>query len=58
MEVAKLFYVIGTLFGISAILYFTWEYIIRFSPTVKSILILVLAVFLFFVAELMRGKDI
>ena len=58
MDIGKIFYIFGVIFAVSAILYFTWEYIINFSPTIKSILLACLAVILFFVGEAMRGGEI
>ena len=58
MDIAKIFYVFGTIFAIAAILYFTWEYILNFSPTIKSILLLCISIILFFVGEAMRGGEI
>lgn len=54
----KIFYVLGAIFAISAILYFSWEYILSFTKITKTIIIFALFVFFFFVAEELRKKGI
>jgi hypothetical protein len=58
MHIEKLFYTIGVIFAIATILYFTWEYILEFSDSVKSIMLVCLAVMFFFIGEVMRRFDI
>jgi len=58
MHIEKLFYVVGVIFALATILYFTWEYILNFSNEVKSILLICVSIVLFFVGEVMRGFDI
>lgn len=58
MNIEKLFYVIGILFALATILYFTWEYILTFSNTIKSILLISISIILFFIGEIMREKNL
>ena len=58
MHIEKLFYAVGVIFALATILYFTWEYILNFSDIIKSIILICLAIILFFTGEIMRGYDI
>ncbi|USN45930.1 MAG: hypothetical protein H6502_02240 [Candidatus Woesearchaeota archaeon] len=58
MGTETLFYWFGGLFAIAAIVYFTWEYIISFPDSIKTVLLACLAVAFFFAGNLLREKDI
>jgi hypothetical protein len=58
MQIEKIFYIFGTIFAISAILYFTWEYLLEFPDWVKSLMLLCASITLFFVADAMRGDEL
>ena len=58
MDLEKVFFIFGMIFAIATILYFTWEYIINFSDVIKSIILICVAIILFFIGEVIRSKDL
>ena len=57
MKIGYIFYAIGTIFLIAAILYFTWEYILNLSRLLKAVIIFLLSVMFYFLAVWMNGRN-
>jgi hypothetical protein len=57
MELEQIFYTIGALFAIAAIIYFAWEYLEVIPRITKSFLLLGLSIILFLVASLLRSHE-
>lgn len=57
MELEQIFYTLAALFGLAAIIYFAWEYIEVLPRITKTILLILLAVFFFLIADLLRAKE-
>ncbi len=58
MDVEKLFYVFGGIFAVAAVFYFTWEYIVIFPKTIKTVMLLALSALFFFGGEYLRERGI
>ncbi len=58
MRLEMLFYWLGGLFALAAVIYFTWEYVIGFPPIVKTILLISLTVMFFSAGLLLQERDI
>ncbi len=58
MGIEKIFYIIGILFAISAVVYFTWEYILSFTKEIKTALLAALVIFFFSLGALMKEKRV
>lgn len=58
MKIQNIFYTIGVIFIIIAVIYFTREYIRALPSEIKVILLIFGTVVAFVVAELLRFKDI
>jgi hypothetical protein len=57
MELEQIFYVVAALFTLAAIVYFAWEYIEVLPRITKSVLLVMLAVIFFLVADLVRATE-
>jgi len=57
MKIGYIFYAIGTVFLIAAILYFTWEYILNLARFMKAIIIFLLAIMFYFIAVWLNGRN-
>jgi hypothetical protein len=58
MKLEYIFYTVGALFGMATVLYFTWEYLFQLGRAIKVIVLLLLAMFFFLLANYLRGRDI
>ena len=57
MRIDRIFYTVGVIFIIAAVVYFTKEFIVDLPDIVKLILLIVATVIAFITAEFFRGKD-
>ncbi len=57
MKIGYIFYAIGTIFLIAALLYFTWEYILNLARFMKAIVIFLLAVMFYFFSVWLNGRN-
>lgn len=57
MELEQIFYVIAALFTFSAIVYFAWEYLEILPRITKTVLLFLLALFIFVIANMLREVD-
>lgn len=57
MKTEYIFYTVGVIFAIAAILYFTWEYLFSLARFVKIIVLLLLTSFFWFMANWLRERD-
>jgi hypothetical protein len=57
MRVDRIFYTVGVIFIISAVIYFTREFIVDLPDIIKLILLIVATIIAFMTAEFFRGKD-
>lgn len=53
-----IFYVIGIVFLFATISYFAYQYLFDLSDSVKTIVLVLLTIVFFFVADYMRERDI
>ncbi len=58
MKTESLFYLFGGFFAISAIVYFTWEYLFSLSKGVKTILLFSIAVMFFSIGLTLKERGI
>lgn len=57
MKTETIFYLVGGLFGLAAIVYFTWEYFLSFSKGVKVAMLICLVIAFFFLGMILRQRD-
>lgn len=57
MNIEKMFYAIGVIFAIFAIVFFASEFILSLSKSVKLTILIILAVALFFLARYLQESD-
>lgn len=57
MKIQNVFYTVGVIFIIAAVLYFTREYIRELPNSIKALLLIVSVIVSFIIAELLRGGD-
>ena len=57
MDLEQLFYTLGALFALAAIVYFAWEYLEVLPRITKSFLLFGLAVLLFLAADVLRQRE-
>ena len=58
MKTEYIFYTVGVIFALAAVLYFTWEYLFSLARIFKIIALLCLTAFFWFVANYLRERDI
>lgn len=58
MKTEYIFYTIGTVFAIAAVVYFTWEYFFQLGRAMKITVLLLLSVMLYHIANELRRKDL
>ncbi|MBW3019220.1 hypothetical protein KY329_03485 [Candidatus Woesearchaeota archaeon] len=58
MRLEYIFYSVGVIFGIATVLYFTWEYLFQLGRSLKVAVLVLLALFFFFMANYLKGRDI
>jgi len=57
MRLENIFYTIGIIFILAAVIYFTREFIVNLTDPIKLVLLIIATVAVFILAELFRGKD-
>jgi hypothetical protein len=57
MKTEYIFYTVGVIFAIAAVLYFTWEYLFALAKSFKIVVLLLLTLFFWFVGSFLRGRD-
>ena len=57
MELEQIFYTIGALFALAAIIYFAWEYIEVLPRITKSFLLFGLAIVFFLCASMLQSNE-
>ncbi len=57
MKIQNIFYTVGVIFIIVAVLYFTREYIKELPDPIKVLLLIVSVIVAFIIAEFLRGAD-
>jgi len=58
MKTETIFFIVGVLFLIATILYFTWEYLFNLSRGMKVIAIGALVLFFWFMANYLKERDL
>jgi hypothetical protein len=57
MKTEYIFYTVGVIFMIAAVLYFTWEYLFQMSRMFKIATLLLLTGFFYFLANHLKERD-
>lgn len=57
MKTEHIFYTVGIIFMLAAILYFTWDYLFRLGRSLKIVVLLLLTLSFYFIAHWMRERD-
>ncbi len=57
MKTEYIFYTVGIIFMIAAILYFTWDYLFQLSRSLKVVALILLTLFFYFMANFLRRRD-
>lgn len=57
MKTEYIFYTVGVIFMIAAVLYFTWEYLFQMSRMFKIISLMLLTGFFYFLANYLKERD-
>ncbi|HIH39780.1 TPA: hypothetical protein HA219_03605 [Candidatus Woesearchaeota archaeon] len=58
MNTEYIFYTVGIIFALAAVLYFTWEYLFSLARFFKIIVLLALTGFFWFMANHLRERNI
>ena len=58
MKIENLFYTLGIIFAIIAVIYFTWEYIMNLSNLAKLIIMIALFIMFFFIGKELERRDL
>jgi len=58
MKTEYIFYTVGIIFLIAAILYFTWDYLFQLSKAFKITVLILLTLFFYFLANFLKERDI
>ena len=58
MKTEYIFYTVGIVFMIAAVLYFTWEYLFQLARSLKVVVLLLLTLFFYFMANFLRRIDL
>lgn len=58
MKTEYIFYTVGVIFAIAAVLYFTWEYLFALAKSLKIFSLLLLTLFFYFIASFLRERDL
>ena len=58
MKLQYIFYVLGIIFLFATTTYFAYEYIVDMGRVVQTILLVLVTIVFFFVADWMEGRDI
>jgi len=57
METEYIFYTVGIIFAIAAVLYFTWEYLFALARSLKIVVLLLLTAFFWFTGNYLKERD-
>ncbi len=58
MKTEYIFYTVGIIFMIAAVLYFTWDYLFQLARSLKIAALLILTLFFYFTANFLRERDL
>jgi hypothetical protein len=58
MKTEYIFYTVGIIFMIAAVLYFTWDYLFQLARSLKVVALLLLTLFFYFMANLLKERDL
>ncbi len=58
MKTEYIFYTVGIIFMIAAVLYFTWDYLFQLARSLKIAALLLLTLFFYFIANLLKERDL
>lgn len=58
MKTEYIFYTVGIIFMIAAVLYFTWDYLFQLARSLKVAALILLTLFFYFMANFLRRKDL
>lgn len=58
MKTEYIFYTVGIIFMIAAVLYFTWDYLFQLARSLKVAALLLLTLFFYFMANLLKERDL
>jgi len=58
MKIENIFYTVGVIFIVVAVIYFTKEFIRDLPKEIKLLLLLVSIIVSFIIAEVLRGKEV
>jgi hypothetical protein len=57
MKTEYIFYTVGIIFMIAAVLYFTWDYLFQLARSLKIVALLLLTLFFYSMANFLKGRD-
>lgn len=57
MKTEYIFYTVGIIFMIAAVLYFTWEYLFQLARSLKIVALLLLTLFFYFIANFLKERE-
>lgn len=57
MKTEYIFYTVGIIFLIAAVLYFTWDYLFQLARSLKIVALILLTLFFYFMANFLRRHD-
>ncbi len=57
MNTEYIFYTVGIIFMIAAVLYFTWDYLFQLARSLKVVALLLLTMFFYFMANWLKERD-
>jgi hypothetical protein len=58
MKTEYIFYTVGIIFMIAAVLYFTWDYLFQLARSLKIVSLILLTLFFYFMANFLRERDL
>lgn len=57
MNTEYIFYTVGIIFMIAAVLYFTWDYLFQLARSLKVVALLLLTMFFYFMANWLKERE-
>ncbi len=58
MNTEYIFYTVGIIFMIAAVLYFTWDYLFQLARSLKIVALILLTLFFYFMANFFKERDL
>ena len=58
MNTEYIFYTVGIIFMIAAVLYFTWDYLFQLARSLKIVVLILLTLFFYFMANFLKERDV